>query len=51
MVTFHLQLLQNTGYIPCDVQHIPDPILHPTNCSSHFPTGILPLSLLPIVNH
>ena len=27
MVTFHLQLLQNIGFIPCIIQYIPEPIL------------------------
>ena len=42
-VTFHLQLLQNIGYIPHFVQYILEPILHPTVCTSHSPTPILPL--------
>lgn len=25
--TFHLQLLQNIGFIPCIIQYIPEPIL------------------------
>ena len=41
MVTFHLQLLQNICYIPCDVQYILEAILYPIICSSHFPTAIL----------
>ena len=41
-VTFHLQLLQNIGYIPHVVQYILEPILHPLVCVSHSPTPILP---------
>ena len=41
-VTFHLQLLQNIGYIPHVVQHILEPILHPVACISHSLTSILP---------
>ena len=42
-VTFHLQLLQNIGSIPCVVQYIPEPILHPIVYTSHCPTPILSL--------
>ena len=31
-VTFHLQLLQNIGYIPHVVQYIPEPILYLIVC-------------------
>ena len=43
-VIFHSQLLQNISYIPCDVQHILEPNLHPVACISLFPTLILPLT-------
>ena len=43
-VAFHLQLLQNIGYIPHVVQYILEPILHPIVCTSQCPTSILPLS-------
>ena len=36
-VTFHLQLFQNIGYIPCVVQYILEPILHPVVCTSPKP--------------
>ena len=44
--TFHLQLLQNIGYIPRVVQYILESILHPVVCASHFPIPMLPLYLL-----
>ena len=43
-VTFHLQLLQNIGYITCVVQYILEPILHPIVCTSPSATPILPPS-------
>lgn len=39
-VTFHLQLLQNIGYIPSVIQYNFEPILHPLVCPSH-PTILL----------
>ena len=36
-LAIHLQLLQNIGYIPHDVQHICEPVLHPVVCISHMP--------------
>lgn len=39
-VTFHLQLLQNIGYIPSVIQYNLEPILHPLVCASH-PTILL----------
>ena len=36
-VPFHLQLLQNIGYIPCVVQYITEPVLHTLLCTSHLP--------------
>ena len=39
-VTFHLQLLQNIGYIPSVIQYNFEPILHPLVCASH-PTILL----------
>ena len=44
-VTFHLQLLQNIGYISRVVQYILEPIVHPVVCTSHLPIPILPLPL------
>ena len=41
-VTFHLQLLQNNGYIAYVVQYILQPILHPIVCTSHLPTPCCP---------
>ena len=38
-VTFHLQVLQNIIYIPCVVQYILEPILHPNVYTSHTPTS------------
>ena len=38
-VTFHLQVLQNIIYIPCVVQYILEPILHPKVYTSHTPTS------------
>ena len=37
-----LQLLENIGCIPCAVQYILEPILHPVVYISHFPTPVLP---------
>ena len=34
-VTFHLQSLQNIGYVPQAVQYILEPFLHPVVCTSH----------------
>ena len=48
-VIFHSQLLQNTSYVPCDVQHILEPNLHPVACISPSPIPILPLT--PTGNH
>ena len=45
-VTFHLQLFQNIGYIPCDVQYILEPTLNPIVFTSHFPTPKLPCTSL-----
>ena len=45
-VTFHLQLFQNIGYIPCDVQYILEPTLHPIVFTSHSPTPKLPCTPL-----
>ena len=36
-VTFHLQLVENIGYIPHVVQRILESALHPTVCASHLP--------------
>ena len=36
-VIFHLQLLQNIGYIPCVVQYVTELILHTLFCTSHLP--------------
>ena len=46
-VTFHLQLLQNIGYIPHVVQYILEPILYPIVCISPIPM----LPLLATGNH
>ena len=40
MVTFHLQLLQNIGYIPHVVQYNLEPVFHPTACASHSSTPL-----------
>ena len=37
--TFHLQISQNTGYIPCAVQYILELILHPILCTSPSSTS------------
>ena len=50
-VTFHLQLLQNIGYIPHVVQHISEPVLYPMVRTSRSSTPILPLPLRPTGNH
>ena len=41
-VTFHLQLLQNIGYIPHVGQYILGPILHPVVCACHPATPMCP---------
>ena len=41
--TFHLQLLQNIGYIPRVVRYISEPLLQPIVRTSHSLTPILPL--------
>ena len=45
-IKFHLQLLQNTGYIPHVVWYILESILYPTICTSHSHAPMWPLSLL-----
>ena len=42
--TFHLQLLQSIGCIPCVVQYILEPVLHPIVCTPLSPTPISPPS-------
>ena len=42
-VIFHLQLLQNIGYIPYVVQHSPEPIIHPKVCASNSLPHVAPL--------
>ena len=44
--TFHLQLLQEIGYIPQVAQYITEPLLY-TICTSHSPTPSLSLNLSP----
>jgi len=48
MITFHLRLLQNIGYILCIEQYTLESVLYATVCVSLSPTPIwpLPLSLL-----
>ena len=41
-VTFHLQLLQNIGYIPHVIHYILEPVLHPTVCTAHALTPVAP---------
>ena len=48
-VTFHLQLLQNIGYILCFVQYILEPILHAIVCTSCSPTPYYPYTPSPVV--
>ena len=48
-VTFHLQLLQNTGYIPRVAQYILEPVLHPIASTSHSRTPALSLPASPLV--
>lgn len=42
-VSFHLQFLQVIGPVSRVVQYIPEPILYPVVCASHFPAPIFPL--------
>ena len=42
VLVFHLQILQNTGYILCVVQHILEPVLHSAVCTSPSPVFPLP---------
>lgn len=44
-LTFHLQLLQNIGYIPCGIQYIFEPILQPIVLPPTLPIA------LPTGNH
>ena len=45
-ITFHLQLLKNTGYIPHVLWYILESVLYPTTCISHSHAPIGPLSPL-----
>ena len=44
-IAFHLQLLQNTGYIPHVAQYILELILHLKLCTSNSSNSVLPLPL------
>ena len=46
-IKFHLQLLQNTGYIPHVAQYIHELILHLKLSTSNSSNSVLPLPLLP----
>ena len=48
-VDFHLQLLQNIGYIPHVVQHVLKPALHLVVCISQSPIPMSPLLPSPLV--
>ena len=44
--TFHLQLVQNIGCVPCAVQYILEPVLHSIACTSHSAHPCRPAPLL-----
>ena len=47
-ILYQLCHIKKYWYLPCIVQYVPEPILHPTLCTSHSPTLIL--SLQPLEN-
>ena len=54
-VVFHLQLLQNIGYIPPVEQYILEPILYPINCAflstptpQYSPSALVTMTLFSI---
>ena len=40
-ILYQLSHIKKYGSLPCIVQYVPEPILHPTLCTSHSPTLIL----------